>query len=81
MNVREVVRKEIRVALTAQSTQFRVYKYIIFGAFLGAIYAWRGAQATWLTLGVLLVIALAVHFFFRWKTEAWTKAWGPYKPK
>ena len=30
----------------------------------------------WPVLLVLLTVGLAVHFFYRWKTRAWTRPWG-----
>ena len=81
MNVGEVVKKEIKVVIEGQTLKFRVYKYIVLGAFYGALYAWKGAEVTLYTFVISIIIALVIHFFLRWKTEGWTRAWGPYRPR
>ncbi len=71
--------REKYVALHAQSIRFRVIKYIV----LLTIAVWIVRAQGWTTLVVvfffLLILSLCMHFFFRWKTKAWTRSWGPYK--
>jgi hypothetical protein len=40
---------------------------------------WIGLGAVGLLLLLLFLAGICAHFFFRWKTEVWTKSWGPYK--
>lgn len=75
-----LIKKELYVALHAQTARFRVVKYIVFLAIFGAIYRWKGWGTTWKVLLSMVVLGTAVHFFFRWMTEGWTKPWWLYKP-
>ena len=72
-------KKELYVAVHAQSARFRVVKYIIIVAVLGAVYSWKGWEGVWWTLGVSFIFAIAMHFFFRWKSKGWMEDYGPYK--
>ena len=74
-----LLKKELYVALHGQTARFRVVKYIVFLAVFGALYWWKGWGAVWWALGISLVFAIALHFFFRWKTKGWDEDWGPYK--
>ena len=70
-----LVRLELRVACSkhAQPLWFRVLKW---GLLLSLIY-WLGpTRWFWPVMLVLLTISLALHFFYRWKTVAWTRPWG-----
>ncbi len=79
MTFKEFWKRELHVAVHAQSTKFRIKKYILLGVIFSAVYFLFGLQATVTTLVALTVLAFVVHFLFRWKTDAWTKDWGPYK--
>lgn len=79
MTYRELVEREIHVALYAQSTRFRIIKYIVLFIFGLGLYLWQGTQVLIETFLVLTVIAIGIHFFFRWKTNGWMKSWGPYE--
>lgn len=59
--------------------RFRIAKYIVIFAVGGAIYVWGGWKWVGWTLLVALIFAIAMHFFFRWKTNGWEDSWGPYK--
>ena len=72
-------RKELYVAIHAQSARFRLVKYAILVPLFAAIYRFWGGRAFLWTLGIALVFAIALHLFYRWKTDAWTKDWGGYK--
>lgn len=76
----ELMKKELYVAIHGQTARFRIVKYIVILAVLGTMYAWNGWKAVWQTLGVALIAALVMHFFFRWKSKGWNESWGPYKP-
>jgi hypothetical protein len=79
MTFKEFWRREKFVALHAQTVRFRIVKYIVILALLGGVYVWRGVGMVGILFAAMFVFAIALHFFFRWKTEAWTKSWGPYK--
>ena len=73
--VRKLWRRELDVAFSRnhQPIWFRILKWIMIvtTAFLlrRHPYFWRGV------FGVLM-LALGLHLFYRWKTHAWTCAWG-----
>jgi hypothetical protein len=79
MTFKDFFEREKHVALHAQSLRFRIAKYTVIAAIAAGVYFWKGLDAVGLLFLVLTIMALAVHFFFRWKTEAWTKPWGLYK--
>lgn len=70
-----LVRREIRVALSlkAQPLWFRVLKWVALLAFAVRYHA---ASWFWPSVAVCFVAALGLHFFYRWKTRAWTRPWG-----
>lgn len=79
MTPTDLIKKELYVALHGQTARFRVGKYIAFLIIFGAVYAKRGGEAVAWALGIALVFAITMHFFFRWMTEGWTKSWWLYK--
>lgn len=80
MSFKETYEKEKYVVLHGQTVRFRLVKYsIIIPVFVG-IYFWKGFEFTFYTLFISLIVSIAAHFFFRYKTKAWTKAWGLYRP-
>jgi len=79
MTLKEFYRKEKYIALHAQSWRFRMVKYCVLLAVAVFTYVWKGLAATGLLFLLLFLAGIGLHFFFRWKTEAWTKSWGLYK--
>jgi Flp pilus assembly protein TadB len=79
MAFKEFYRKEKFIALHAQSRRFRIVKYSVLLVVAAGVYAWKGWGAVGLLLLLLFLAGICLHFFFRWKTEAWTKSWGLYK--
>jgi Flp pilus assembly protein TadB len=77
--LKEFYRKEKYIALHAQSSRFRMVKYIVLLAVGAGAHAWMGLGAVGLLFLLLFIGGICMHFFFRWKTQAWTKSWGPYK--
>jgi Flp pilus assembly protein TadB len=77
MTLKEFYRKEKYIALHAQSSRFRVVKYCVLLVVAVVVYVWKGLAATGLLFLLLFLAGICMHFFFRWKTEAWTKSWGP----
>lgn len=75
-----LIKKELYVAAYGQTAKFRAVKYAILIPLFAAIYWWKSGEVLAWTLGIALILALAVHFLFRFKTKGWTEPWGPYTP-
>ncbi|MBC8087125.1 MAG: hypothetical protein H7Z40_07640 [Phycisphaerae bacterium] len=71
----DVIRRELQVAFSTrlQPVWFRVVKWILI---ITAVIVLRSKPYFWTLVGVTAVLAFALHFFYRWKTRAWTRAWG-----
>lgn len=80
MSLKNFFKKELYVAIHAQTVRFRVVKYIVITAVLVFVQHHHGWEGVWWTLGIALIAAIAMHFFFRWKTKGWNESWGLYKP-
>jgi hypothetical protein len=80
MTPKDFYRKEKYIALHAQSRRFRIVKYCVQLMVAVGMYVWKGWPTVGLLFLLLFLAGICLHFFFRWKTEAWTKSWGPYKP-
>lgn len=74
-----LLEKELYVAIHAQTAKFRMVKYAILLPLFGVIYWVYGKEALLKTLGVLFVLAIAMHLFYRWMTNGWEDSWGGYK--
>ena len=70
-----LVRRELRVAFSrgAQPLWFRVLKWSLL---LSLVYWFGSTRWFWPVMPGLLAAGLTVHFFYRWKTAAWTRPWG-----
>lgn len=79
MSIKKLIKREIHVAVHAQSAAFRIKKYLLFAVLFSITYLAFGLSETLVLLAVLTVLAVVVHIFFRFKTNAWTTSWGPYK--
>ena len=79
MTFKDFYKREKHIILRGQSRRFRVIKYIIIFSIAFGIYVWKDLTTVGFLLIFFSIIAIIVHFFFRWKTKAWTKSWGPYK--
>lgn len=79
MTIKEWIRREKYVAMHAQTLRFRVVKYLILFLIAWGVYAWGGWKTVGIVFAWLFILALSIHFLFRWKTKAWTESWGPYK--
>ena len=80
MSFKDFYQKEKYVVLNGQPRNFRIVKYIVILGILIGLYFWKGFRADIILIIILALVGTAVHFFFRWKTKGWEKAWGPYKP-
>lgn len=74
-----LLKKELHVAMHAQTWKFRVGKYAAFAIIFGAVYAKLGREALLWALGISLVFALALHLFYRYMTNGWQDSWGGYQ--
>lgn len=69
------LRRELGAATSprAQPIWFRVVKWLCI---LVGVALFHDRSWFWWTLLGLTVIAFSMHFRYRWKTRAWTRAWG-----
>jgi hypothetical protein len=71
----KTIQRELQVAFSprVQPQWFRVIKWSII---IAVIVRYR--QRSWFpyTVGGTLLAALSLHFFYRYKTQAWTRPWG-----
>ena len=72
-------KREMYIIIHAQSTKFRIIKYIIIIAFLYLLFDWKGWMVVISGLVTMFVLGILLHFLFRWKTKSWTKSWGLFK--
>jgi len=75
MPTSRTIRREARVAFSrrAQPLWFRILKWTILVA-LGVTF-WR-VPLFWVCLVAALILSLALHLFWRWRTKGWTQSWG-----
>ncbi|MES2620489.1 MAG: hypothetical protein V4615_06525 [Bacteroidota bacterium] len=75
MNWKETISREFKVAfsLGSQPLSFRIAKWVFIIALL---YFLNDYVAWWVVLSVLLIPALALHFYYRTKTKGWTQSYG-----
>ncbi len=71
----KTIKREIEVAFSkhAQPIWFRVLKYILLG-FL--VYFLWGTNLLWIILLIIFVFGMSLHFWYRHKTQGWTKSYG-----
>ena len=71
----KIVKRELEVAFSknAQPTWLRVLKYVVLGCF---IYFFWNSNLFWIILTVVFILSLLLHFWYRFKTEGWTKSYG-----
>ncbi len=77
--MKELIKKELYVAMHGQTARFRVGKYLVFAILFGGIYMRWGTRAVFLALWIAFVVAIALHFFFRSMSNGWMDDWGLYK--
>lgn len=79
MTLKNFYEREVHVAMNAQPRNFRIIKWITIVILGSELYAWKGLAVVGTVLLACGALGVCLHFFLRWKTEAWTKSWGPYK--
>ena len=71
----KTMQRELQVAFSprVQPWWFRVIKWSVI---ITAIVRYR--QRRWFpyTVGGTLLVALSLHFFYRYKTQGWQRPWG-----
>jgi len=75
MSFSKTLRREIEVAFSkhAQPAWFRLVKYTVL---IIAFYFFRGEKVFWIILLIGFIFGLILHFWYRYKTQAWTKSYG-----
>lgn len=78
MPLNPTIKRELEVAFSkhSQPLWFRILKYILLGV---AIYFFWGSKWLWIILVILLLFSMSLHFWYRYKTQAWTKSYRLWK--
>jgi len=78
MSIGESAKRELRVALSprAQPLWFRLLKWVVI---ITVSIRYRRHPVFWWWMAGALVLALTLHFVWRWKTRGWTRPWGGWK--
>ena len=71
-------KRELEVAFSkrSQPAWFRILKYIVL---ISLIYFLWGTKWLWILLAILFVLAMFLHFWYRYKTKEWTQSYGLWK--
>jgi len=74
----KTIKREFEVAFSKKSQPiwFRIVKYVLLGS---ALYFFWGSRWLWICLAVFFVLAMVLHFWYRYKTKAWTRSYGMWK--
>jgi hypothetical protein len=74
MSFNKTIQREIEVAFSkhAQPVWFRILKYVLLAI---------TCYFFWIILIVLFVASLCLHFWYRYKTDGWTKSYGMWNYK
>jgi hypothetical protein len=75
MSFKNTLKREYEVAFSkrSQPVWFRVAKYFLLGVI---VYLLWGTRWLWITLGIMVILALVMHFWVRYKTNGWKKSYG-----
>lgn len=78
MTFKQTIKRELEVAFSkhSQPIWFRILKYILLSFVL--YFSW-GSKLLWIILLILFVFAMLLHFWYRYKTQGWTKNYGLWK--
>ena len=75
----ELLQREAYVIVHGQSLQFRIVKYVVLLGIATLLYKLYGLTGIIYLLTFAFTVGIIGHIFFRWKTNGWTKSWGPFK--
>lgn len=85
MSFKRTIKREIEVAFSknVQPAWARILKYILLGVFVYFIW---DSKYFWIILISIFTAAFLLHFWYRYKTQGWTKSYGKWdyeknKPK
>jgi hypothetical protein len=75
MPLNKTIKREFEVAFSkhAQPAWFRIVKYIVL---VTVIWFFSGSRLFWILFGVLFILAMCLHFWYRYKTNGWRKSYG-----
>ena len=78
MSFNNILKRELEFAFSkhAQPVWFRIVKYVVIGFI---IYFFWGTRFIWYFFSTMLVVGLALHFWYRHKTKGWTRSYGMWK--
>ena len=78
MAFNKVIRRELEVAFSkhSQPLWLRILKYILL---VGMIWFFWESKLFWIILVIVLFLSLLLHFWYRYKTNGWTKTYGGWK--
>ena len=70
----KAIKREFEVAFSrnAQPVWFRIIKYLVLGVF---VYFFWGNPLFWPILSIAFALSLTLHFWYRIKTEGWTRSY------
>jgi hypothetical protein len=73
--VNKTIKRELEVAFSkhAQPVWFRIAQYVLLA--LSLYFFWESGKF-WIILLVLLAAAMMLHFWYRYKTQGWTRSYG-----
>ncbi|HEY5967367.1 MAG TPA: hypothetical protein VIU35_05280 [Chitinophagaceae bacterium] len=78
MALGKTIKRELEVAFSkhSQPIWFRILKYILLAVTL--FFFW-GTKLLWIILLITFAFAMLLHFWYRYKTNGWTKSYGLWK--
>jgi len=78
MTLHPAIKRELEVAFSkdAQPVWFRIVKYILLAALF--YFLW-GTRLLWIVFVSIVFMGTCLHFWFRYKTQGWTKSYGLWK--
>jgi Na+-driven multidrug efflux pump len=78
MALNKTIKRELEVAFSkhSQPIWFRVLKYILLAVIM--FFFW-GTKLLWIILLISFAFAMLLHFWYRYKTQGWTKSYGLWK--
>ena len=74
----ESIKRELRVIRNNNGSPV-VQRIIKWAIFISVARKLRGSRWFRAWVGGLPIMGIAVHMFYRHKTDAWTKPWGGFK--
>ena len=78
MALSKTIKRELQVAFSkhSQPIWFRILKYILL---VGIVFCLWGTKLLCVMLLIMFAFAMLLHFWYRYKTQGWTKSYGLWK--